>query len=99
AERVRGFMSASAFDDGVRRIDPCDSRAAARKSAGDVTVAAGQVQHREPNDVADELEQGRIDQLPVPRIALVALPLVIPTGHGLPDVLHRGLRPATCLEE
>ena len=82
AERLPGLAGPCALDDCAAAVDADDVAAGPRKPAADVAVAAGEIEHPLPGDVAGEPEGCWVDEGAMPEIAAVAKLVLIPPSSA-----------------
>ena len=83
-ERGLGFAPPRSLDDRRGGVDGRDARPHSGEPAREIAVSAGQIEDAQPGRGADQTQQRRIDQRPMPEVALVALLLVVPGRQVLP---------------
>ena len=63
------------------------------KPTGEVAIAAREVEDREATDGPDHLEEGRVDDRPMPEIPPLSHPMVSPGGELVPPAARHGSPP------
>src|SRR5579864_9328733 len=93
AERTLALAQTRPLDHGRAGVYSGHARTHAGEAPRKVPVAAREVEQALSLDRADDPQQRRVDERPVPEVTLVALLRVVPRRHRLPGAhIHLGLR-------